>query len=217
MVTEAIVITCKQFMANFVVSIELWTDDATFLATVDINIPKSSVHAGVDWRSIAATNLNTFLDTINASHPTSFWVAFDGELVPVSRITGLSAAAISGDYNDLINKPSAGKAYEGTTSRSAAFPIFKSVTVSSGVAVFNLTNDGTSGGNALFPNGIIADSVNVTVSDATASYQMSWAFTNSNKTLTVTANKLTTSNILTGILGQTAANSASVKLSVWGY
>lgn len=89
-VNEAIVIACKQFMAYFVVSIELWTDDATFLATVDINIPKSSVHAGTDWRSLAPAALNTFLDTINASHPTSFWVGFDGETV---------------DYNNLINKP----------------------------------------------------------------------------------------------------------------
>lgn len=109
------------------------------------------------------------------------------------------------------------QAYEGTTQRTGTFPIFKSVTVSGGTAVFNLTSDGTSGGTALFPNGVIADSVNATVSDATASYQMSWAFSNSNKTLTVTANKLTTANILTGVLGQATANGSVVKLSVWGY
>lgn len=117
----------------------------------------------------------------------------------------------------VLNKPSIGKAYEGTTARSGAFPIFKSATVSSGTAVFNLTSDGTSTGTALFPNGVIADSVNATVSDATASYQMSWAFSNSNKTLTITTNKLTTANILSGILGQTAGNGAVVKLNVWGY
>lgn len=110
-----------------------------------------------------------------------------------------------------------GNSYEGTTQRVSSFPIFKSATVASGAAVFHLTDTGLSGGTALFPNGVIADSVNVTVSDATASYQMSWAFTNSNKTLTITANKLTTANILTGLLGQAQANSAVIKLSIWGY
>lgn len=109
------------------------------------------------------------------------------------------------------------QAYEGTTQRLNAFPIIKSATVSSNVAVFNLTSDSTSGGTALFPNGVIQDSVQVSVNDATAAYQMSWAFSNSNKTLTVTANKLTTSNILTGVLGQAAANAAVVKLQIWGY
>lgn len=117
----------------------------------------------------------------------------------------------------IKNKPILGIAYEGTTQRTNAFPIFKSATVASGVAVFNLTTDGTSGGTALFPNGVIQDSVNAFVSDATASYQMSYAFSNSNKTLTVTTNKLSTTNILTGVLGQVAGNGSVVKLSVWGY
>lgn len=117
----------------------------------------------------------------------------------------------------LAAKQNVINSYEGTTSHAGAFAIFKSATVSSGVAVFYLTADGTSTGTALFPNGVIQDSVNAFVSDATASYQMSYAFSNSNKTLTVTANKLTTSNILTGILGQAAANASVIKISVWGY
>lgn len=108
-------------------------------------------------------------------------------------------------------------AVEGTTVRANPIAVSKSATVASGVAVFNLTVDGLSTGVSLFPNGVIKDSVSLTVSDATASYQMSYAFTNSDKTLTVTANKLTTANILTGILGQSAANTAVVKLSVFGY
>lgn len=107
--------------------------------------------------------------------------------------------------------------YEGTTPRVSTIPVFKSATVSGGVAVFHLTVDGLSTGASLFPTGVIQDSVGLIVSDATASYQMSYAFSNSNKTVTVTANKLTTSNILTGILGQAAANGAVVKLSVFGY
>src|SRR6188508_3060165 len=109
------------------------------------------------------------------------------------------------------------KAFQGTTQRNGAFPIFKTVTVSSGTAVFHLTDDGLSTGNALFTNGVITESINAFVSDATASFQMGYAFSNSNKTLTITVNKLTTANILTGILGQTAANGSVVTLQVWGY
>lgn len=140
-------------------------------------------------------------------------------------LAAIPAAQVNSDWNattgisKINNKPTIPtvQAYEGTTQRLNVFPIFKSVTVASGVGVVYLTNDGTSGGTALFPNGIIADSINVTVSDATASYQMSWVLSNGNKTLTVTANKLTTSNILTGILGQAQANSAVLKITAWGY
>lgn len=116
------------------------------------------------------------------------------------------------------NKPSLlQQSYEATTKRSSSFPVFLSATVSSGLAVFQLTTNGMSGGTAIFLNGVIQDSINLTVNDATAAYQMSWAFSNSNKTLTVTANKLTTANILTGVLGQGQANTASIKLQIWGY
>lgn len=146
----------------------------------------------------------------------------------IAKLNGAAATNGSSDtfasanlvYLDTITAKaitSGDQAYDGITSRASAFPVFKDATVSGGTAVFHLTNDGLSTGTALFPNGVITDSVNATVSDATASYQMSWAFSNSNKTLTVTTNKLTTANILTGLLGQTAANSAVVKLSVWGY
>lgn len=129
----------------------------------------------------------------------------------------LANVATTGAYSDLSGKPTLGIAYEGTTQRTNAFPIFKSTTVSSGTAVFNLTSDGTSGGTNLCPNGVIQDSVNAFVSDAAASYQMAYAFSNSNKTVTVTTNKLTTANILTGILGQSAGNGSVVKLSVYCY
>lgn len=142
-----------------------------------------------------------------------------------AKLDSLSTTTVQANYtqasttaSDYIkNKPALGISYEGTTQRVNSFPIFKSATVASGVAVFNLTADGTSGGTALCTNGVIQDSVNAFVSDATASYQMSYAFTNSNKTVTVTTNKLTTANILSGILGQSAANSSVVKLSVWCY
>lgn len=118
---------------------------------------------------------------------------------------------------DSLSTTSPLKAYEGTTLRTGAFPIFKSATVASGVATFNLTADGTSGGTALCTGGVIQDSVNVTFNDNASSYQQSWAFTNSNKTLTVTANKFTSANILSGLLGQAAANGSVAKVSVYCY
>lgn len=157
--------------------------------------------------------------------PTLSAVATSGSYSDLSGKPSIPSAQVNSDWNassgvsQILNKPSLPvvQAYEGVTQRLGAFPIFAHATVSSGVAVFNLTNDGTSSGTALFPNGVIADSVNLFVSDATASYQMSVAWSNGNKTLTVTTNKLTTANLLTGLLGQVAANSAVVKLQVWVY
>lgn len=138
----------------------------------------------------------------------------------LANMLSLASVAASGAYSDLSGKPSipgAQQAYEGTTQRLTAYPIFLSATVSSGTAVFQLTADGLSSGTAIFPNGVIQSSINLYVNDATASYQMSMAFSNSNKTITVTANKLTTANILSGVLGQAAANGAVIKLQIWGY
>lgn len=114
---------------------------------------------------------------------------------------------------DLAKKPTV---YFGSTLKSNAVMWTGSATVSSGVAVVYLTTDGTSTGTAVFPNGPNLDSINAFVSDSSASYQMAYALTNSNKTLTITANKLTTANILTGILGQASANSAVIRLTIWG-
>ena len=210
----------------------------TYIAR-DLALPPSNAVFGLN----AATSLpQYFLLGTTLSYSSGF---LNVATVPSTSITGLATVAMSGNYNDLSGAPTpipgpAGatgptgpsgtngtngtngtdatvKFYEGTNLRSGAIGISKSATVSSGVAVFHLTSDGLSTGTALFPNGVIVDSVNAFVSDATASYQMSYAFSNSNKTLTVTANKLTTANILTGLLGQTQANGSVVKVTVWGY
>lgn len=147
-------------------------------------------------------------------------VATSGAYSDLSGRPSLATVATSGNYSDLAGKPtipSASQAYEGTTQRANAFPVILPATVASGVAVFQLTTNGLAGGTAIFPNGVIKDSINLYVNDATASYQMSYVFSNSDKTLTITANKLTTANILTGILGQAQANGAVIKLQIWGY
>lgn len=192
------------------------------------SIPAAQVNS--DWNAITGVAQITnrpSLSTVATSgaysdlsgRPSLATVATTGAYSDLSGKPSLATVATTGAYSDLSGKPTIPtiQAYEGTTQRLNAFAFFSHATVASGVAVFNLTVDGTSGGTALFLNGVIQDSVNVFVSDATASYQMSNAWSNSNKTLTVTTNKLTTANILTGILGQSSANGAVVKLQVWGY
>lgn len=195
--------------------------------TSDVNKPVSTAQASAISTAIAGlvNSAPGTLDTLkeladalgdDANYATTITTALGNK---VDKVTGKGLS--TNDYTTAEQTKLAGltspKAYEGTTLRANAFPIFAHATVASGVAVFNLTSDGTSGGTALFSNGIIQDSINLFVSDATASYQMSFALTNSNKTLTVTTNKLTTANILSGILGQAAANGAVVKLQIWGY
>lgn len=173
-----------------------------------------------------ATMIPIYPDTYTAGSKQLFNISSDNGNIGINTVTPgqsldvqgtVRSTYFSGDGSALTNIPVQLKAYQGTTLRSGSFPIFKSATVSSGTAVFNLTNDATSTGTSLFPNGIINESINLLVSDATASYQMAYALTNSNKTLTVTANKLGTANILTGVLGQIQANGAVITLQIWGY
>lgn len=131
--------------------------------------------------------------------------------------TATDLATLSSSVSTLT--PKVGKLVSGTTVKNSSFPILKSATVASGVAVFHLTSDGlvpSVTNTALFPTGPELDSVMLNVNDATASYQYGWAWTNSNKTLTATVNKLSTANIVTGVLGQVQANGAVCKLRVDG-
>lgn len=142
-----------------------------------------------------------------------------------TKLDSLATVASTGAYSDLTGKPSLPvvQAYEGTAQRLGAFPIIKSASVTSGVAVFHLTVDGLSTGAALFQNGIIQDSILLSVNDSSALYPMSWAFSNSNKTVTVTTNKASPSGVITllglNLLGApvAAANGSVVKLIVYGY
>lgn len=131
--------------------------------------------------------------------------------------TGTTSQYVRGD-GTLATLPVLQTAITGTTSKFASYRLYQSYTITTaGTAVFQLTADGTSTGTALFTNEVFTDSVQPIVNDATASYQLGWAFSNSNKTLTVTVNKLSTANILTGVLGQAVAPVGTVvKLAVEG-
>lgn len=143
-------------------------------------------------------------------------------LTKLNGIASGATAQVNSDWSassgaaQILNKPSLMTVYNGTTLVSNPKVFIGSATVASGVAVFQLTADGTSTGAALFPNGPIQSSLNYWVNDATASYQVGAVWSNSNKTLTLTANKLGTANILTGLLGQLAANGAVVNVTVLG-
>lgn len=106
--------------------------------------------------------------------------------------------------------------YEGANLKVSPKILTMSANVSGGVAAFNMTLDGTSGGTAIF-NNVYQESIGLSINDALAAYQMSWSLSANNKVLTVTVNKLTTANILTGILGQSAApNGTVVRLTILG-
>lgn len=133
--------------------------------------------------------------------------------------TGTGAATLTGGALNIPTPAAAGTtAITGTTAKTGSYRVYQSGTITTvGTMVFQLTTDGLSTGTALFPNETFTDSVQPIVSDATASYQFAWAFSNGNKTLTVTVNKLTTANILTGVLGQSGAPAGTiVKLTVEG-
>lgn len=137
----------------------------------------------------------------------------DATLLNRANHTGAQAeSTVTNLTTDLANKA---QLYSGGTLKTNTKAISKHATVSGGIAVFYLTDNELVGGNALCANAVWDDSINVYVNDATASFQWSEAVTNSNKTLTVTINKLTTANILTGILGQSSApNGTVVRLTV---
>lgn len=108
------------------------------------------------------------------------------------------------------------KAYDGTTSRANAFPIFKSGTVSGGNVVVHLTDNGASNGNALFPTGVILDSIQARAEEGTTPHAFGTAaLSNSNKTLTLPVSKIAP---ILGILNlNQAANGSVIKLAIWGY
>jgi len=173
--------------------------------------PSAHTHPSTEISDSTATGRALIAALDAAAGRAAIGAAATAHSQPWTTITATPTTLAGYGITDASN----GKAVVGTTVKSGSFRIYKNATVASGVAVFNLTDDGLSTGNALYSE-VFADSVQPIISDATASYQFSWAFSNSNKTLTVTANKLTTANILTGLLGQAPANGAVVKLIVEG-
>lgn len=133
-------------------------------------------------------------------------IATSGVYADLTGKPSIPAAQLQSDWNEantglldyIKNKPSL-LSYENTTQRINPILVNKTAVVSGGAgnAVFNITNDGTSTGTALCPNGTMLNSPNLSVNDATAPYQFSWAWSNSNKTMTVLSQKASGLAVLT--------------------
>lgn len=190
-----------------------WTQATT--GAVDFVKHKPSIPATMDDLTDGSTNKGyTSTEKTKLAGIATAATANDTDVNLKNRAnhTGTQAeSTVTNLTTDLANRASI---YVGGTLQSNAKLIVKSATVSSGTAIFYLTDNELVGGNALCPTAVYESSINLYVNDATAAYQWSEVLTNSNKTLTITMNKMTTANILTGLLGQAQANGSSVRLTV---
>lgn len=202
-------------------TVSSFTNDASYITAAGAPVQSVAGRTGAVTLAKADVGLGSVDNTTDLGKPVS--TATQTSLnAKFTTPSGTTSQYVKGD-GTLGTTPTGAKAYEGTTARAGAFPLFFSGTVATGVAVFQLTADGTSSGAALFPNGIISDSVSITPNDATSLYGFSWVFSNSNKTLTVTVNKSNATGVIAllgiNLLGSpvAAANGTVVKLQVWGY
>lgn len=98
--------------------------------------------------------------------------------------------------------------------KSSVWEYYASATVSTGTAVFYITDDGTSGGNAVFAN-IYTASINLLIHDSNDLYNYSSVTVAGNKkSITVTVNQIALS--LGVIVFTAAANGTTVYLQVKG-
>lgn len=111
---------------------------------------------------------------------------------------------VDGLTDDLANKPDV---FLGTTQKTGVKMVAVSATVSGANAVFQLTDDGLSTGNALFTN-VYLDALMLRAQEGANPHAFGTpALTNSNKTLTVPVSKLAS---LLGILTLSQSASGSV-------
>jgi hypothetical protein len=135
------------------------------------------------------------------------------------RIGILSPTELGGLTTVLASALTSPQIVSGTTIKTSAFPIFNAVTVVSGNAVIYLTDDSTSTGTALFPNGPDLNTINVQALDGSTPLTAGTpVLSNSNKTLTIPINRSAGLSVLgLTVLGlPTAANGAVAYISIWG-
>lgn len=142
----------------------------------------------------------------------------------VVALANKAAAAHGHQQEDVVGLQAAlnniGKAVQGVTVLANAYPVMKTATVSGGNAVFHLTDDGTAGGEALFPNGPALPSLMLCAQDGDRPHAFGEAaLSNGNKTLTVPVKRTGSAVTVLGIsvIGAAAdANGSAVKAIVWG-
>lgn len=141
---------------------------------------------GTNYQTLANQNFiaaNYATLTGLGTQVTSLTTAINGKY---SKPTGNTTQYVQGD-GSLATFPTINNmtVYSGTTALSSPKLLIKAGnTNSSGQVVFNLTNDGTNTGTALIANPI-TNAVNVTINSVANVYSSSYAWSNSNKTLTV--------------------------------
>lgn len=168
------------------------------------NIYSTLAAAEADFLSVVpAATVTTFNSIFGTSNTVGNIVTIDtetqnainGSTFPVYNGSGAAIGGV-GEYVNTVN-----------------------VSGGAGNATFYLTHDGTATGTALFPNAV--DFVKAEISDNTKGYNYSYALTNSNRTLTVTANYFAPVTILgiSVLLATTtaAANGISVNILVKGH
>jgi hypothetical protein len=129
----------------------------------------------------------------------------DQNLSAYALAASLSAVATTGNYTDLSGKPtSLTPLWNGTTEVQAIEYTNSGTTNSSGQVVFELTTNGASNGTAIFPTGPIDSTTSVKINSVANAYAEEWAWSNSNKTLTVTVYQLST--VVLGIMGSRRFN-----------
>ncbi len=99
--------------------------------------------------------------------------------------------------------------------KSTVWEYYSSANVSSGNVVFNLTDDGTSSGNAVFTN-VYLESLNLISYSSTSQYQFNNPIISGNKkTLTVTV--MTLGTVILGVIQFiSAANGVTVYMQIKG-
>lgn len=178
-----------------------------------LNDYMAGVNTRLDGDDTSFSTLNSSLTslTTTVSSNTSAISTANGNITTVSDSLNLFKAGLASTtrekvyYNDVATTSSKHLLYNGTTT--------------SGTTIFYLTADGTSSGAALCPNTIAQ--VNVIANDPNNTFGLGWALTNSNKTLTITANarSFTATTILgISVLGSStlaaAANGTAIMASV---
>lgn len=148
------------------------------------------------------------------------WIVVSDSATMHAAIAALSTVATTGNYNDLISKPTIPsvtnipRLWLNGVQQSNVKEVDTSAVVSGGTAVFYLTDNGLSTGNALFTT-VFQQSLNVLVNDATNQYQFGgYTVSSDKKTLTLTINKI---GLSVGILVFTsAANGVTIYLQIKG-
>lgn len=111
-VDEAVVVAFHQVLGYFEIEVDLYYQDVS-VANIIINLPKSGVHTDADWRSQWVAAVNAFCVANNATLPSTFWIALDGE--PGARVFTSYEALVSQSGTSAPSATVANNGFTGVT------------------------------------------------------------------------------------------------------